>query len=383
MKWENGKLDRYIQDFIVPQRDKPKVFRCRIEDIDGVYLSKSKSGKCVSQQTVLEMPLRLFPSGTVIVSCSADLGRCAIVSEPLVTNQTFIGLVPKATLDSPFLYYLMTSRADELNAAATGATITYLSQDKFKALSVSIPPLSEQRRIVNTLNAAFDGISTAKANAEKNLQNAGALFESYLRAAFAKCGEEWPEKSVGEIANHSLGKMLDKSKNKGEPQRYLRNLNVRWFTFDLSDLLEMRFLREEFTKYTAVKGDVLVCEGGYPGRAAIWNEGYPIYFQKALHRVRFHEREHNKWFVYFLYSEHKSGNLRQYFTGTGIQHFTGEALSRFRLPIPPLSRLRQLVQGFEELSLEIRRLESIYQQKVAALEAFKESLLHQTFFGAL
>src|SRR5437867_10549299 len=80
----------------------------------------------------------------------------------------------------------------------------------------------------------------------------------------------WQRRKVSEIARHSLGKMLDKGKNKGEPQRYLRNFNVRWFGFDLSDLLEMRFLPEEAPRYTAVKGDLLICEGGYPGRAAIW-----------------------------------------------------------------------------------------------------------------
>ena len=100
----------------------------------------------------------------------------------------------------------------------------------------------------------------------------------------------WETKRISEIARHSLGKMLDKSKNKGEPKPYLRNLNVRWGEFDLSDVLEMRFLPEEADKYTAVKGGVLICEGGYPGRAAIWDQDEPIYFQKALHRVRIHEQ---------------------------------------------------------------------------------------------
>ena len=113
----------------------------------------------------------------------------------------------------------------------------------------------------------------------------------------------WPRKKVSEIAKHSLGKMLDKAKNKGEPKPYLRNLNVRWFGFDLSDVLEMRFLPEESAKFTAVKGDVLICEGGYPGRAAIWEQDEPIYFQKALHRVRFHEPERSKWFLYYLLSK--------------------------------------------------------------------------------
>jgi type I restriction enzyme S subunit len=153
----------------------------------------------------------------------------------------------------------------------------------------------------------------------------------------------WQYKKINEIAQHSLGKMLDKAKNRGEPKPYLRNLNVRWFGFDLSDLLEMRFLPTEAAKYMAQKGDVLICEGGYPGRAAIWDQDYPIFFQKALHRVRFHRPEHNKWFLYYLYKLDLSGELKDHFRGTGIQHFTGEALSQFEVPIPPYPEQQRIV----------------------------------------
>lgn len=81
----------------------------------------------------------------------------------------------------------------------------------------------------------------------------------------------WVRCRLEDVAVHSLGKMLDKAKNRGIYRKYLRNLNVRWFTFDLSDLLEMRFREDEVEQYTARKGDLLICEGGYPGRAAIWD----------------------------------------------------------------------------------------------------------------
>jgi type I restriction enzyme S subunit len=243
--------------------------------------------------------------------------------------------------------------------------------------------VAEQQRIVGLLDEAFEGIATAKTNAEKNLQNARALFESHLQSVFTRPGPEWVVRKIAEIAKHSLGKMLDRAKNKGKPQPYLRNINVRWFTFDLSDQLEMPFLPSETEKYTAIKGDVLICEGGYPGRAAIWYENYPIYFQKALHRVRFHEPEHNKWFVYYLFSQDSSGELKKHFSGTGIQHFTGEVLARFEIPLAPLPELRRAVAKFDELSNETQRLGDIYQKKLTALEALKKSLLHQAFTGKL
>lgn len=116
----------------------------------------------------------------------------------------------------------------------------------------------------------------------------------------------------------------------------------------MSDIQEMRFEDSERDRYTATKGDVLICEGGYPGRAAIWPHNEPIYLQKAIHRVRFHNPEHAKWFLYFLLLCDMDGSLKDHFTGTGIQHFTGEALKRFRVPFPPLSDQIRMVAILDE-----------------------------------
>jgi type I restriction enzyme S subunit len=189
----------------------------------------------------------------------------------------------------------------------------------------------------------------------------------------------WPRKRISEIAQHSLGKMLDKAKNKGVPQPYLRNLNVRWFEFDLSDVLEMRFLPEETARYTAVKGDVLVCEGGYPGRAAIWDHNVPIYFQKALHRVRFHEPERNKWFLYYLYSRDLDGTLKENFNGAGIQHFTGETLAQFELPLPLLSEQHRIVAILDEAFDGIATAKANAEQNLQNARALFESHLQTVF----
>lgn len=189
----------------------------------------------------------------------------------------------------------------------------------------------------------------------------------------------WPRKRISEIARHSLGKMLDKAKNKGEPQPYLRNLNVRWFDFDLSDVLEMRFLPEEADKYTAVRGDVLVCEGGYPGRAAIWDQEEPIYFQKALHRVRFYEPERNKWFLYYLHFCDLDGTLTHHFNGAGIQHFTGEALARFELPCPPIPEQQRIVAILDEAFDGIATARANAEQNLRNARALFESHLQTVF----
>lgn len=195
----------------------------------------------------------------------------------------------------------------------------------------------------------------------------------------------WQRKKISEIAQHSLGKMLDKAKNKGEPRPYLRNLNVRWWSFDLSDVLEMRFLPDEAAKYTAIKGDVLVCEGGYPGRAAIWDRDEPIYFQKALHRVRFHDPERARWFVYYLQSKDLDQTLRNHFNGAGIQHFTGEALAQFEIPLPPIPEQQRIVcildQAFEAIATAKANTEKNLQNARAIFESHIEWVFNQSGNG--
>lgn len=329
---------------------------------------------------------RTLPPNSILVSCIGNLGKVGLNRVRVAFNQQINAILPDVSKAIPeFMFYqvLSCSFKEQLEALASGTTVPIVNKTKFNSIKVVLPPLPEQQRIVGILDEAFDGIATAKVNADKNLQNARSIFESHLQSVFSQRGEGWNDRKIGEVAKHSLGKMLDKAKNQGALKPYLRNINVRWFTFNLSDLLEMPFLPKEEAKYTAVKGDVLICEGGYPGRAAIWEEDYPIYFQKALHRVRFHEPEHNKWFLYYLFAKDKNGELKQHFSGTGIQHFTGEALARFELPLPPLPELRRAVTRFEELSVETQRLESIYQQKLAALDELKKSLLDQAFSGQL
>jgi type I restriction enzyme S subunit len=323
----------------------------------------------------------------IVITAIGTIGNSYIVKEAdrfYFKDASVLWLKKKNEVSSDFINLWLKSPQffDQLDTG-NGATVDTLTIQKLQSVQVDLPSLPEQQRIVGILDEAFDGIATAKANAEQNLQNARALFESHLQSVFTQRGEGWVVKKVSEVARHSLGKMLDKAKNKGELQPYLRNINVRWFNFDLSDLLQMPFLPSEADKYTAVKGDVLICEGGYPGRAAIWNEDYPVYFQKALHRVRFHEPEHNKWFLYYLYVQDMSGELKQHFSGTGIQHLTGEVLARFEIPLPPLQELRRNVAKFDELAEETQRLESLYQRKLAALVELKKSLLHQAFSGML
>ena len=146
----------------------------------------------------------------------------------------------------------------------------------------------------------------------------------------------WPTVRLGDHADACLGKMLDQKKNRGELFPYLGNKNVRWGRFDISDLGQMRFGDHEHDRYGLKHGDLVVCEGGEPGRCAIWKDEVPgMKIQKALHRIRAREHLDNRFLHYWFLLAGRNGALEPYFTGTTIKHLTGKAIAELQIPLPP------------------------------------------------
>jgi type I restriction enzyme, S subunit len=190
--------------------------------------------------------------------------------------------------------------------------------------------------------------------------------------------DAWKWARVQEIANTRLGKMLDQAKNKGTERRYLRNVNVRWFDFELSDVLTMRFEDSELEEFSLRVGDVLICEGGEPGRAAVWDgRENNIYFQKAIHRVRFAQGVNPHYFVYVIKESADSGRLAGYFTGVGIKHFTGKGLSSLLVPLPPLAEQHRIVARVDELMALCDQLEAELIATDADSRRLLEAVLHE------
>ena len=162
--WSWCYLKEICSDFIVPQRDKPKVFDgtipwCRIEDIEGKYLNGSLSNQLVSKETIKQMNMHICPVGSVICSCSASLGIQAITTIECCTNQTFIGIVPiKSVLYNEYLFYYLKAQTKYFHEIATGTTIKYISREKFEELAFALPPFEEQKRIVSKIENLFTAL---------------------------------------------------------------------------------------------------------------------------------------------------------------------------------------------------------------------------------
>jgi len=160
----------------------------------------------------------------------------------------------------------------------------------------------------------------------------------------------WKWVRFDSISNTRLGKMLDKAKNKGELRPYLRNTNVQWFNFEIDDLKSMRFEEHELDEYRVIPGDLVICEGGEPGRCAVWQgEVEDMFIQKALHRARPWLGISPFFLQFCLKAAAHSGFLDQFFTGATIKHFSGEKLAKYPVPLPPLAEQHRIVVKVDQL----------------------------------
>ena len=195
---------------------------------------------------------------------------------------------------------------------------------------------------------------------------------------------EWQTKKVGELAETQLGKMLNKNKQTGKHSLpYLRSLNVQWGEIVLSDLNQMDIFPGEYGKFTLRPGDLLICEGGESGRAAIWNNDLQMGFQNALHRVRAGSEISNKYLVYYFEWLVKNQLIEHLFNGVTIKHFPQENLRSVEISYPTLSEQEKIVEILEDhLSRLDAALADVKQAKLKATQ-FRRSLLQAAFTGNL
>ncbi len=165
---------------------------------------------------------------------------------------------------------------------------------------------------------------------------------------------EWKKAKLGAIADMCLGKMLDKEKNKGEFHPYLGNINVRWGGFDFKNLNQMRFEDHEHERYGLEVGDLVICEGGEPGRCALWRGDQPgMKIQKALHRVRVKKGYDTEFVFYRILLAGKNGELEKHFIGSTIKHLTGVGLKEVEFAYPPESQQKRIANVLSALDAKI------------------------------
>ncbi|MHB8779622.1 MAG: restriction endonuclease subunit S [Anaerolineales bacterium] len=259
----------------------------------------------------------------------------------------------------------------------SGANLPRLDPKLLAEYEIPLPPLTEQKRIASLL---------ARADRLRQLRRtAHDLGDTLLQSVFLEMfghvrvnDKKWELAKFEDVCETRLGKMLDDKKQTGKHKRpYLRNFNVRWHSLDLSDIAEMDFDEKDRKEFRLQYGDVLICEGGEVGRAAIWrNEMEECYFQKALHRARPNSKLANpEYIVHLLWWMAQTGGLVDSTSQVTFAHLTGEKLKELVIPVPPLS----LQEEFAGVVARVESLRGRMGESERQVENLFESLLAQSF----
>ena len=322
------------------------------------------------------------------------LQRIAIVPEHLdgqVCSTGYFVLRPKPEIDHRFLFYSLFTEdfTGQMEALQKGASYPAVTDGDVKGQAITFPPLPEQHRIVAILDEAFDGIATAKANAEKNLQNARALFESYLQSVFTERGEGWVEKSLEEVVDAacSLSYGIVQPGNDfpmGLPVVRPTDLTAKRITLDGLKRIDPKLA--DGYKRTKLRGsELLLCVRGSTGVVAVTSpELAGANVTRGIVPIAFEPSLLNQDFGYFLMtSEAVQSQIRAKTYGAALMQINIGDLRKIAVSFPSLKEQKVMTIKLEELSEETQRLESLYQQKLSALDVLKKSLLYQAFSGTL
>lgn len=336
---------------------------------------------------------KLFPPNTVLVAMyGATAGQVGILRFEASTNQAVCGILPSEHFLPEFLFYFFLHKKDDLVAQAAGNAQPNISQIKIRNMGVPTAPLSEQHRIVAILDEAFDGIATAKANAEKNLQNARALFESHLQSVFTERGEGWKEAPLSELCHIKHGYAFEGEFFSSEGDYVLLTPGNFYEKGGYRDRGEKQkyFIGEIPRGYVLNEGDLLVAmteqAAGLLGSPVIVPES-----DKFLHNQRLGlitKKSGAAWTNEFFFHVFNLPPVRKAIhasaSGVKVRHTSPTKIGQVGVAFPTsVEEQKRIVATMSSLADETQRLESLYQQKLTALDELKKSLLHQAFSGQL
>ena len=349
---------------------------------------------------------RTVVSGDLLLTNSMSFGHPYILAVNGCIHDGWLVLHPyDAGIDKDFFYYALSSSFaySQFTGSASGGVVQNLNTDKVVSALFPLPPLAEQKRIVTKVEELFayaDQIGSASEEITKTAQRldkkildlairgklvpqdsndepARDLVKRIEAARNEKTGskksraaashkptyeieqpfdipESWEWVRLGDVFNHNTGKALNRNNAEGILREYITTSNVYWDEFKLDELKQMPFTDEELNKCTVRKGDLLVCEGGDIGRAAIWNFNKEVCIQNHLHRLRAYSEVCVPYFCFVLRLYKVTHRLQG--KGIGLQGFSSGMLHNLIVPLPPLAEQKRIVAKIEELRAMTRTL---------------------------
>jgi type I restriction enzyme S subunit len=322
--------------------------------------------------------------GDVLMSVRAPVGPVNFATEKSCIGRGLAAIRGGGSLDRNFLFYFLLSKQDEISGTE-GAVFASINKAEIQKINIPLPPLPEQQRLVRILDEAFEGIAIATANAEKNLHNARALFESYLEAVFRQWGEGWAQKTLKQIST-----TFGRGKSKHRPRNEKKLYGGKYPFIQTGDIRNAdHFITEYSQTYSEAglaqsklwpKGTICITIAANIAETGIL--GFDACFPDSVIGVIANPKEADVGFVEYLLQSFKV-RIQAKGKGSAQANINMGTFENERFPFPSTTEQKQIVTKLDSLHAETQRLETIYRRKLAALDELKKSLLHQAFTGEL
>ena len=337
------------------------------------------------------------PGDVVVVRTGYPGTACVVPFKLSVANCADLVIIkPSKDLNGWFLATIFNSSWGRGTVAGklVGVAQQHFNIGAARQMKIHLPPLATQQKIAGVLGAYDELIENNRRRIEILEEMARRLYREWFvqfrfpghahvpltDSPLGKIPKGWERKPLREIADLRLGKMLDAKKNKGDLMPYLANVNVRWGAFDLQNLREMRFEADERETCGLRYGDIVMCEGGEPGRCAIWTEQVPnMMIQKAIHRIRSRQEVGFRYLYYNLRHKGQTGHLASLFTGATIKHLPREKLDIVMVEVPTKSLTDLFSKIVEPMALQVE----VLTKRNAILRKTRDLLLPRLISGEL
>ena len=331
-------------------------------------------------------------TGDLLYAWSASFGPRIWTGGKVIFHYHIWKVEPNATLiDKRFLFLWFLWDTERIKEdQGTGTTMIHVAKGSMEDRDIAVPPLPEQRRIVGILDEAFDGIATAKAHAEKNLQNARALFESHLNAVFTEAETKYSTKRLAGLCE----RITKGSSPKWQGISYVDKPGVLFVTSENVQenrvvVASPKYVEEKFNdkdkRSILRRGDVLTnLVGASIGRTAVFERDDIANINQAVGVITCIPDLLHNYYLMFLFN---SPFMKRHFHDNEVNNARANISLTFvkelEIPLPPAKGQEAIVAQIREFHEQSERLEAIYQRKLAALDELKKSLLHQAFRGEL
>lgn len=359
----------------------------------GIRDAKLHHGEVITdtEQTTNQLGIdnssaRLLPSGTICLSRTASVGYVVEMGRPMATSQDFVNWICSQRLDRQFLKHALLAEADALLRFGSGSVHKTIYYPEVKALHICLPPLSEQRRIVSVLNAAFAGLATAEANTRQNLTNTRELFEKCLNQAFIGIPDN--SKRFGDVCDFvrgPFGGSLKKSMFVADGYAVYEQQHA---IGDQFDSIRYRITQEKFEsmkRFEIKPGDLIMSCSGTMGRVAIVPDSIERgIINQALLKISPRNVLKPDYLGWWMKSDTFFEQLGDRTKGVAIKNVASvKVLKEIALPVPSIECQSATVGRISELHQASEQLAASLERKLTALADLKQSLLHRAFRGEL